>query len=81
MLMEIFKETANEELVKCKCGIDNKDFEQISSSAHSIKGSAANLMLDEISKCSKVIELSAKHKDNIDYLNEYNILKELIYTL
>ncbi len=46
--------------------------------AHSIKGSAANILLTDISELAKEIELSAREEKDIDYLGKYNTLSKMI---
>ena len=81
MLMEVFLESAEESLQTLKGAIDSNDLETIYSSAHAIKGSSANLTLNEISVIAKDIESNAREKNSFDYLEYYNRLERLIHSL
>jgi len=81
MLVDVFKETAQESLVKMKEAIKNNNFEDIFTSAHSIKGGAANITLNEISSLAEDIELNARAKNSIDYLEKYNKLENMLSNL
>ncbi len=78
MLIELFVQVSNKALEELKNGIDTKNFEKIFKSAHKIKGSAANLLLNEISELAKEIEMSGREKNNIDYLLKFNKIELLI---
>jgi len=81
MLMEVFLESSKDSLDELKGAIDSNDLETLFRSAHSIKGSAANLTLMEISDLAKEIEHSAKEQKDIDYQANYEKLKSLIEAL
>ena len=66
MLMAVFIESAKESLLALRVGIDNSDYDMIFQSAHTIKGSAANLTLFEISNLAKSIESDARELGEID---------------
>ena len=78
MLMEVFIESAEESLVSLKKAIDIVDYENIFMSAHSIKGSSANLMLNDISTLAKEIEFSAHKLIDIDYVSKFDTLQKMI---
>ncbi len=78
MLIEVFLKSADETLVSMQIAIKENNLEQIFKSAHSIKGSAANLTLHKISDLAKEIEHEAREKNSLDYLSKYNELKVLI---
>jgi HPt (histidine-containing phosphotransfer) domain-containing protein len=78
MLLEVFIESAKESLEILKDAIDINNMEAISSSAHAIKGSAANLTLNEISDIAKEMEHNAREKNSIDYLSHYEKLNLLL---
>ncbi len=78
MLLEVFLEGAKENLQVLKTAIDNADMETTFKTAHSIKGSAANLTLNEISEIAKDIELNARKENAIDYKDRYEKLFLLI---
>ena len=78
MLLGIFLEGAEESMNSLKTAIDTNDLEQIFQSAHAIKGSSANLTLANISDLAKDMETEARAGNNINYLEKFEILKELI---
>lgn len=78
MLIEVFIESASESLDSLSQAIANKDFDSILLAAHSIKGSAANLTLVEISELAKTIELNAREKNLIEYSTLHDELKQLV---
>lgn len=81
MLLEVFLDSTNTSLKELKNAIEDIEFEDIYRCAHTIKGSAANLRLEEISTAAKYIETSARERQNIDYLGKYNQLEILIKDL
>jgi HPt (histidine-containing phosphotransfer) domain-containing protein len=78
MLVGLFIESAYEELGKMKNAIEKKDFETLYKSAHTIKGSAANLMLEDISTTAKQIEFDARSEIDKDYMSEYLKLDQAV---
>lgn len=81
MLLEVFLESANNSLVKLEEAIKINDIEGIIHTSHSIKGSAANLTLINISEIAKEIEYSARETLNIDYQEKYKILEKFIKSI
>ncbi|MDA3907904.1 MAG: Hpt domain-containing protein [Sulfurimonas sp.] len=81
MLMDVFLQGAKESLLALEEAIDQKDLEQIFRSAHAIKGSAANLLLLDISNIAKEIEHSAREKESIEYNQIFKNLKQLIQNI
>lgn len=78
MLVEVFLETSIDSMQDLKDAIDVNDLDAIFSSAHAIKGSAANLTLLEITNIAKDIEENARELNAIDYLQSYKKLELLI---
>lgn len=78
MLIEVFLQSAKENMAKLKNAIDSNELEDIFHTAHTIKGSAANLMLNDISNVAKFIEHNARESKTIDYKQHYNQLALLI---
>ncbi|MCF6172365.1 MAG: Hpt domain-containing protein [Campylobacteraceae bacterium] len=78
MLIEVFLQSARDNLQILKNAIEANDFESIFQSAHAIKGSAANFTLKEISNLAKDMESNARKRLNIDYKKEYKKLKFLV---
>jgi len=94
MLMDIFIESAYENLENLtkaisksaisKSAINNHhehDFETIFQTAHAIKGSAANIMLNDIAAIAQEIENNARGKKLVNYQNSSNKLKLSIKAL
>lgn len=78
MLIEVFLESAEESLVLLKTAIQNNDLEEIFKSSHAIKGSSANLILTDISNIAKEIEKEARDGNNINYIEKYETLNNMI---
>ena len=89
MLLEVFLDSSKEILLalkdltgktfnRLKESIEKNDLEAIFSSSHAIKGSAANLTLNEISDLAKEMEHNARESNNIDYNEKYLKLELLI---
>ncbi|MGB5866673.1 MAG: Hpt domain-containing protein [Arcobacteraceae bacterium] len=78
MLIEVFLESVTESLQSLNNAIMSNDYEAILYSAHSIKGSAANLTLMHISELARTIEYHARAKDAIEYNKFYDELKKYI---
>jgi len=81
MLLEVFLEGAEESLENLKNAIDTNDFDEIFNTAHAIKGSSANLTLMDISNLAKDIETNAREKNAINYLEKYELLKIMIFSI
>ncbi len=67
MLVTVFIETAEESLDAMQTAIVNNDYACIYKTAHSIKGSAANLLLVDISSLAKTLECEASNSKQINY--------------
>ncbi len=78
MLVEVFLSEAKKNLVDLKKAIDTNNLEDIFRYAHSIKGSAANLTLQEISNIAKEMEDNARINATFDYKATYEILRQFI---
>ena len=78
MIMDSFLENTKINLASLGEAIKSNDFEQIVRSTHAIKGSALNLLLDDIGNLAKEVELNAMDKKSIDYLKLYDELRLLI---
>lgn len=59
-LLELFLETTESNLNKLKSGVDASDAQQVVEASHTIKGSAANLGLEEIAEVAKGVEHNAR---------------------
>ena len=75
ILMDIFLNDANASLEQVQSSIESNDFEQIKNTAHGIKGSALNLMLEEIARIALQIEQLAKTESSADYHTLFKKLK------
>jgi HPt (histidine-containing phosphotransfer) domain-containing protein len=81
MLMDMFLENANQSLEDLNKAIETKNFLEIKNASHAIKGSSANLMLDNITSISSQIEESAKKESDINYKKLSIELKNRLKTL
>jgi len=64
-LLELAKLNIKKHLKELETFIFNKDFENISKTAHTLKGVVLNLGLTDIAKNLKTLELKAKEEKNI----------------
>lgn len=78
MIMESFIENSRVNLEILEKSIQNDDIESIRLSSHSIKGSASNLLLNDIYNVARDIEKNAIEHSDIDYNSLYAKLKNLI---
>ncbi|MCG8473626.1 MAG: Hpt domain-containing protein [Desulfobacterales bacterium] len=76
-IVEIFIETAAQDITKLREAITAQDFEALTEAAHSLKGSAGNLGFNEIYSLSKKIEENAR-VFSIDGLSETLVAIEAI---
>ena len=81
-LLELAKLNVKKHLKELETFLSNKDFENISKTAHTLKGVVLNLGLTEIAKTLKIVELKAKEEKNIKEIiklfeNIKNILKDI----
>ncbi len=82
MLIESFLEESIPTLENLRESITSRDYASIKSQAHSIKGSAGNLRLDEIYEMAKEMELSATaHKIDFEYEDYRNAINQAILTI
>lgn len=81
MLLEVFLEGAFESLDALKNALDQNDLDGVFRAAHSIKGSAANLTLNDISELAKEIELNAREGASFNYKQKYEELEQLIKSI
>ena len=81
-LLELAKLNVKKHLKELETFLSNKDFENISKTAHTLKGVVLNLGLTEIAKTLKIVELKAKEEKNIKEIiklfeNIKTILKDI----
>jgi HPt (histidine-containing phosphotransfer) domain-containing protein len=81
MLIDMFIENSKESLDLGKQAIQTNGYEEIKDAAHAIKGSAANLMMDDISVLAQEIEQNASKKEDIDYKTLFEHLELKISAL
>ncbi|MDD5718003.1 MAG: ATP-binding protein [Sulfuricurvum sp.] len=74
-LFTLFFDSIPERLSLLESAIASNDIKSIENEAHTIKGSASNLCLNEITAAAKQIEDHAHHGDAIDYLPLFNHLQ------
>ena len=74
MLLDMFMQSAMQSMQELKIALESADYIGIKEHAHAIKGSAANLMLDEICNLSKEIEEAAIFKTKLDYGDRFTKL-------
>lgn len=67
MLLNMFLENANESMITLESAMRENNFVNIKNSSHAIKGSASNLMLEDITKLSSKMEELAKNSTDADY--------------
>jgi len=67
MLIDMFLSDAKESLSNIEATIKSDNFEQMKNIAHGIKGSALNLMFEDIASLSLEIEELAKTESCADY--------------
>jgi len=82
MLIGVFLEESNEIMPALKNALDSKNFEEIQSKAHSIKGSAGNLRFTEVYEMAREMELNAQEsKTDFDYSANFEAIKVAIATI
>ena len=77
-LIDIFYTSTDTILDKMEVAIDNKDFDQIFRTAHTIKGSASNLLFDSLAITAKEIEQAAQKEEELDYAQKFLKLKDIL---
>ena len=77
-LIDIFYTSTDTILEKMEVAIDKEDFDQIFRTAHTIKGSASNLLFESLASVAKEIELSAQKEEYIDYGKKFLKLKDIL---
>ncbi len=78
MLVDMFLTDTKESIESVASAIESNDFEQMKNSAHGIKGSALNLMFEDIAKIALEIEQLAKTESLADY---HALFKKLEFEL
>jgi len=82
MLVGSFLDESKSILENLFAGVEANDFTEITLHGHSIKGSAANLRLNDISELAKSIEMAGKAEDaSFDFKGTSQALKALIEDL
>jgi len=78
MLLELFLESSQVSLAQIEDAIEQNDFQKVYTESHSIKGSAANLMLADIVEISKELEVASKKEQKMKILSFYKKLEDAI---
>lgn len=80
--IDVIKMLIGEFFSVCQADIDslekvtaNSDFDAIRSHAHSIKGAAKNLWLEEVGSAAEVLEISGRNKTDDGIKDQYSVLK------
>ncbi|MEA3552934.1 MAG: Hpt domain-containing protein, partial [Campylobacterota bacterium] len=81
MLMEVFLESAKENIDLLKVAVESNNLDDIYHISHAIKGSSANLTLMDISNIAKDMEHNSREKNSINYIDKYTELKSLINSI
>ena len=77
-LLDDIVELAEESDEKISKGMANNDFEAILIASHTLKGTAANLALHQLSEAGSHFENDAKNQDSSRFPEYYDILKTAI---
>ncbi|MGD9365457.1 MAG: Hpt domain-containing protein [Desulfobacteraceae bacterium] len=77
-LIELFVETGTADLNNIQEALANNDSEQVMRSAHTIKGAAGNLGLEEVSETAKIIEENANSNQSDGLESAVQTLKNQI---
>ena len=78
MLLELFLESSQVSLAQIEDAIEQNRMDIIYKESHSIKGSAANLMLADIVNIAKELEDASKKSLKMKILTNYKRLEEAI---
>jgi len=82
MLVGSFLEESESIMNNLENAISQKNFDDIKSYAHSIKGSAGNLKFNDIYEMAKEVELSAaSQNDSFEYETYFQAIKTAISTI
>lgn len=82
MLIASFTDEAGEILQKLSSSIAAADYVALKSAAHSIKGSAGNLKLNELYEMAREVEMAAAAGDRaFDYAGYYEAIEAAIATI
>ena len=79
MLINMFIDASNDSIEQLFIAIQENNYDDMIAHAHAVKGSAANIMLEDITAIAQEIELGAHNKEsNIDYHSKCEELKQLV---
>jgi len=81
MLFSVFLKSAKDNLDKLDTAIQNNDYDAIYMSAHNLKGSSGNMLLNEAYELSKEIEEASRNKKEIDYQSLFEKMNEIFKNL
>ncbi len=77
-LLEDVIELAEETDEQISNGIKNGDFEAVRVAGHTLKGTAANLALHQLSEAGKRFEMAGKEQDSSNFDEYYQFLTDAI---
>lgn len=78
MILDVFMEDSTVNLQNIKIAIEAGNFDDVKLNAHAIKGSALNLLLNDVGSIAKEIEESAAKSEDVDYSALYVKLNDLV---
>lgn len=81
MLFGVFLESAKTNLEKLHTAIQTNDYPIIYISSHNLKGSAGNMLLNEVYEIAKIVEEASRNEVEIDYTSHYENLKNIFNNL
>jgi HPt (histidine-containing phosphotransfer) domain-containing protein len=82
MLIASFIDESKQILDLLKESIESKNYDNIRSCAHSIKGSAGNIKFNEIYEMAKEMEIAAKEENSdFEYMQYLDAIKNIIKTM
>lgn len=79
-LVDIFYESTNSILNKLDTAIQSNDYDSIYRSSHSLKGSASNLLFDDIYAITKEMEAAAKDAQPYEYAQKVQEIRNILET-
>ncbi len=81
MVLGVFMEDSVVNLNNMKIAIRAGNLDDVKLSAHAIKGSALNLLLNDVGSLATEIEENAAKSEDVDYLALYTRLNDLVIGL
>jgi len=78
MMLGMFLNKIDNQLETVDKAIQEEDYHTIFTTCHAIRGSTANIGLDEARDIAKILELAARNEEVIDYRENFSLLRGLI---